>query len=181
MLEGMTTMVLFTGAPGTGKSTMAEAAATALSASVLAWDWAMAGLTSFDDVQATFGQMDRARYRSVGWSIIWSLTTAQLRGGRSVVLDGVARDGEIDRFRQLADDFDVPSLVIWTHCSDRDVHRARVEHRVRDIPGWHELEWTHVESVRSTLGEPDDVDLRIDAVAPLAENETLLLRALAGT
>jgi hypothetical protein len=34
-------MVLITGAPGTGKSTLAEAAASRLSASVLAWDWVM--------------------------------------------------------------------------------------------------------------------------------------------
>lgn len=116
------------------------------------------------------------RYRAVGWSIIWNLAIAQVRGGHSVVLDG--RDTEICRFREIAADFDVPSHVIWTHSPDRDVHRARVEGRVRGIPGWHELDWAHVDSVRATLHEPDDIDLRFDAVAPLAENEDRIRQAL---
>lgn len=175
----MPAMVLITGAPGTGKSTLAEVAAGALSASVLAWDWVMAGFTPFEEVQTTFRQMDRDSYRAVGWSILWNLAIAQLRSGRSAVLDGVARETEVERFRAIAAQHAVPSYVVWTHCSDRDAHRSRIEGRVRGIPGWHELEWTHVEAVRDSLREPDDVDLRFDAVARLVENEQHLRRALA--
>src|SRR4051812_43361060 len=146
----MASMVLFTGAPGSGKSTLADSAASALAASVLSWDWVMGSLTPFDDVQTVFRQMDRERYRAVGWSVMWNLSSAQLRSGRSVVLDGVARDAEVARFRAIAAEYAARSIVVWTTCSDRDVHRSRIEGRVRGIPGWHELDWPHVDALRSS-------------------------------
>jgi predicted kinase len=170
----MTSMVLLTGAPGSGKSTLADGAASAVSASVLAWDWIMGSLSPFDDVQAVFRQMGRERYRAVGWSVIWNLSIAQLRSGRSVVLDGVARDAEVRRFREIAAKFGARSLVVWTLCSDRDVHRSRIEGRVRGIPGWHELDWPHVDTLRNDLVEPVDIDLRLDAVHPLDLNVSQL-------
>lgn len=163
-------MVLLTGAPGSGKSTLADRAASTLSASVLAWDWVMGSLTPFEDVQTVFRHMDRERYRAVGWSVIWHLAIAQLRSGRSVVLDGVARDNEVRRLREIAAEFDARSHVVWTLCSDRDVHRSRIEGRVRGIPGWHELDWAHVDTLRESLVEPADIDLRLDAVQPLDLN-----------
>src|SRR4051812_32724732 len=101
-MDLMTSMVLLTGVPGSGKSTLADRAASALAASVLAWDWVMGSLTPFDDVQAVLRQMDRARYRAVGWSVMWNISIGQLRSGRSVVLDGVARDIEVRRCREIA-------------------------------------------------------------------------------
>jgi predicted kinase len=121
----MTSTVLLTGAPGTGKSTLAESAAAALGGGVLAWDWIMGSTTLFDEVQRVFRQMDRERYRSVGWSVIWNLVTAQLRGGRSVVIDGVARDREVDRLREIAAIHGATCLVVWTTCSDEDIHHDR--------------------------------------------------------
>jgi predicted kinase len=171
-------MVLFTGVPGSGKSTLADHAASTLSTSVLSWDWVMGSLTGFDGVDAVLRPMERDEYRSVGWSVMWNLARAQLRSGRSIVLDGVARDTEVRRCRELAAELGARSIVVWTLCSDRDVHRARVEGRVRGIPGWHELDWSHVDALRTGLVEPADVDLRLDAVQPLEANVAQLEAAL---
>ena len=46
------TLLLITGPPGTGKSSLAERAADHLGAAVLGWDWAMAGLRGIAPVQA---------------------------------------------------------------------------------------------------------------------------------
>jgi predicted kinase len=85
MLNDAPTLVLISGPPGTGKSTLAEVAAEYLSAAVLAWDWAMAALTEFAEIQAALRSLDHPTHRRVGWSILRNLAVAQLREGRSVV------------------------------------------------------------------------------------------------
>jgi predicted kinase len=173
------TLVLLTGPPATGKSTLADAAGAALDAPVLGWDWAMGGLTGFEPLQAALRGMDRLSYRSVGWSILWNLATAQLRRGASVVLDGVARAPEVARTRELAGAEGATALVVATSCADAGLHRARVEGRQRGIPGWHELTWEHVAEVVAGWEPPDEADLRLDAAQPLEDNVGRLLEGLA--
>jgi predicted kinase len=174
------TLVLITGPPGTGKSTLADHAADTLGAPVLGWDWAMAGMTGFDALTTALRGMPDLEYRRVGWSILWNLATAQLRRRRSVVLDGVARTTEVDRTRALAGATDSNCVVVATSCTDRLLHRTRVEGRTRNIPGWHELDWDHVASLLSRWEQPADIDLHLDAVAPLETNISLLVAALTG-
>lgn len=172
-------LVLITGVAGTGKSTLAEAAADMLGAAVLGWDWVMASLTRFDAVQRALKAGSRQQYVEVGWGVLCNLATAQLRHGRSVVLDGVGRDLEIDLVRKVATDATARMLVVTTGCSDADVHRARVEGRDRGIPGWHELEWSDVAAARERWEPPPDADLHLDAADPLASNVDRLRHLLA--
>lgn len=164
------TLLLITGPPGTGKSTMADAAAERLEAPVLAWDWVMAGLTPFDEVQAALRALDPIRARRVGWSMLWNLAVAQLRRGRSAVLDGCARLPEIDDTRQVAADEGVTCRVVVTRCPDAAVHRARVDGRTRGIPGWYELDWDHVAGFVARWDEPPGADLYLDATDPMQTN-----------
>ena len=39
-------------------------------------------------------------HRGVGWSVLWALARSQLRLGSSVVLDGVAREPEVEGTRR---------------------------------------------------------------------------------
>ena len=167
-------LILLTGPPGTGKSSLAESAADQVGAAVLGWDWAMAALRDFDDVQAAIRSMSHLEHRRVGWSMLWSLATAQLRGGRSVVLDGVARDLEVAGTRALGRDLSADTLVVLTSCSDVDLHRRRIEGRRRDIPGWYELEWPNVSRFLDAWEPPTDVDLRLDAIEPFDRNAAVL-------
>lgn len=159
---------------------MAEEAALELAAPVLGWDWAMASLTSFGPVQEAISGMSHLEHRRLGWSILWNLATAQLRRGQSVVLDGVARDLEVAGTRDLARTAGVRCMVVATRCTDVELHRSRVEGRVRGIPGWHELQWDHVARLRDRWEEPHHVDLRLDAVQSLEDNANELLAALRG-
>jgi predicted kinase len=172
-------VVLITGLPGSGKSTMAEAAGRALGAPVLSHDWAMSGLRPFVEVQDALDSMGARGHRGVGWSLLWALARSQLRLGSSVVLDGVARDSEVDVTRTLAAEEGVESLVVMTTCRDARLHRARVEGRRRHIPNWYELDWDHVGRARSSWLPPEGLDLVLDAGTPVEENAERLRTLLA--
>lgn len=162
-------LLLVTGLPGTGKSTLAARTAPALGAPVLGWDWMMGALTPFPAVQATLEAMDRLDHRHVGWSLLWQAARAQPRRGQSVVLDGVARAAETAATRELAADCGAAAWVVMTTCPDLEEHRARIEGRCRGIPGWHELSWDDVEGTRQRFEPPDDVDLVIDSRVPVSD------------
>lgn len=167
-------LVLITGLQGTGKSTIADAAAETLRTSVLAHDWAMSGLRPFDEIERALDAMDFLGRRAVGWSLLTSLARAQLRSGRSVVLDGVARPPQITACRILAEEERGSVVVVYTICSDPGLHRSRVEGRMRGIPNWYEFDWQHVERSRRDWIEPQAVDLVLDAANPLEENLAVL-------
>ena len=138
----------------------------------------MAAMTGYAPIQAALKTMRPERRRSVGWSIIWNFSVAQLRENRSVVIDGVARDDDVAVCRSVASEHSVRSVVVETSCSSRDVHRGRIEGRVRGIPGWHELDWEHVESVIARWSPIRDADLRLDAVDSLEANTQALRGAV---
>lgn len=172
------TLVLLTGPPGTGKSTLAEHAADVLGAPVLGWDWAMAALTPFGAIQESLATLPAADHRRVGWSILWNLATAQLRQGRCVVLDGVARDAHISETRDIAAAAGASCFVIATSCGDVAEHERRLGGRARAIPGWHELEWAGVANLLASWSPPVDVDLTLDAMDSLNANRDSLERLL---
>ena len=118
------------------------------------------------------------RQRAVGWSLLSRFAEQELRRGRSAVLDLVAREQPRTEWAALAADYDAPLFVVECVCSDRAVHGARVEGRRRDIPGWYELDWAHVERGRDTYVPLTEPKLVIDAVDPFVDNLALVRRHL---
>ena len=171
-------LVLTTGLPGTGKSTMAEVVGRALGAPVLGHDWVMSGLRPHAEIQEALDTMGLRGHRGVGWSLLWALARSQLRSGSSVVLDGVARGPEVEGTRRVAREEGARSLVVMTTCHDAALHRSRVVGRQRLIPNWYELDWDHVARARASWIPPDDVDLVLEAADPIEENAARVLSLL---
>src|SRR5215210_2437176 len=95
MVAGATKLsrvVVFSGPPATGKSTLADEIARDLGAPAVTWDWLVAGLTGFDEVQRVLDGMARDTYRDVGYALMSQLVEKQLRNRQSVVLDCVVRE-----------------------------------------------------------------------------------------
>jgi predicted kinase len=170
------TLLLITGLPGSGKSSLATVAAGELGCAVLGHDWTMAGLRAFPEVWTSLEELDAVTFRSVGWSIMWNLARAQLREGRSIVLDGVARAPEVHGSREVAQESGARFLLAVTEIGD-EVHRARIEGRRRDIPHWDELEWEPVRHSRAGWEPLPGADVVLDACAPIDTNAAAL-RAL---
>ncbi len=171
-------LVVVTGLQGTGKSTAAEAAAGVLGAAVLSHDWAMSGLRPYAEVEAALDSIGLGGRRAVGWSVLCALAREQLRHGRSAVLDGMARQADIEKCRELAAEEGTRALVILTECADIDVHRSRIAGRRQSIPGWYELDWDHVERSRASRETPDGVDLVLQATDPWETNLVQLTELL---
>lgn len=153
---------------------MADWASDHLGAAVLAHDWAMSGLRPYPVMQDALDQMNPPGHGRVGWSVLGALARAQLRRGRSVVLDGVARSPDVEHCREVALDEHAHFAVILTECADAGVHRSRIEGRQRSIPNWYEIDWHQVQRSRASWVAPAPVELRLQATEPMAQNRRRL-------
>ena len=133
------------------------------------FDWVMSGLRALPEVWAQVEE-PRERQRRVGWNLLGRVAEQQLRRGRSVVLDLVAREEPRREWEALARRYAARFGVVECICSDQEVHRSRVEGRDRGIPGWYELDWEHVLAGRRGYRPLDGPKLTVDAVQPVDEN-----------
>jgi hypothetical protein len=118
--------------------------------------------------------LDRPTVLSVYFGLLDSLVTRQLILGQSAVVDAVLDDATAARWRQNVEGRGGRLLVVQCVCGDEVVHRSRIEGRRRDIPGWHEVGWDHVERMRAEFRPVTAPDLTLDALDPLDDNLTRL-------
>jgi len=108
---------------------------------------------------------------SAGYELLTVLAERQLMLGQSVILDSVAGSQTIRRtWHQLAEQYKAGWRVIECICSDESLHRSRLKDRNRNIPGWHELEWSEVERVKQYYSPWEGERLVLDMVYPFDEN-----------
>ena len=165
-------LIIFSGLPGAGKSTLAEETARKLGIPVFAKDWLEASLLTSEMSPAN----PQKPLGSAGYQLLSMLARRQLLLGQSAILDSVASTLSIRAaWRELARQFGADWRVIECVCSDENLHRSRLSARKREIPGWPELEWSEVQRVKSYYAAWDEAHLVLDTVEPFEQN---LLKAL---
>ncbi len=159
--------IIFTGLPGTGKSTLAEQVARTIGAPAFAGDWLMGGLKP---AHRALAQLNGDEYDAAWFGLLDTLVTRQLMLGQSAVVDDMVSDSQFAQWQETAGRFAARLHLIECVCSDEAVHRTRIEGRVRGIPGWHEVGWDHVERMRAESPPLTAARLTVDAVEPLPDN-----------
>ena len=167
--------IVFTGLPGAGKSSIAEAVAREMGIPVFAKDWLEATL-----IRCQLEPIENGPpLGSAGYQLLTMLAERQLQLGQSVILDSVASTLSIRaEWRGLAQTFQAEWRVIECICSDEALQRERMKVRQRHILGWHELDWPEVERVKAYYAPWDEERLILDALNPLEENIAAALQYL---
>ena len=134
-------LLIFGGLPGTGKSSIARAAAEKLGAVYLRMDSLEQALVDSGLVKEQW-DLGPAGYYSG-----YALAGDNLRLGSTVIADSVnPLQITRDAWRQTALDAGRPYLEIEVICSDKQEHHRRVAGRKSDIPGLKLPTWDEVEA-----------------------------------
>jgi predicted kinase len=155
------TLILFSGLPGCGKTSLARQVARHLSISLL----------TKDRVQ----QFLRSRGMGTpadGYYFLFDQSDEQLALGVSVILDAVfPQAGFRAQAREVAEKRGAPWKPIYCLCSDEALWRERMSSRVQYVPGWTPVGWEEVERLRGDfLPWCVDEALIVDSVQPMEAN-----------
>jgi predicted kinase len=165
-------LIVFSGLPGSGKSSLAEWIGQKLQIPVFAKDWLESSLVGSGLVSDNKSKL----LGFAGYELLSLLAERQLKMQQSVILDCVTSTESIrEVWRKLAGQYQAEWLVIECICSDVTLHRDRLVKRERKIPNWYELDWKDIERIKTYYEPWTQPRLVLDSVNPLAENQTLAL------
>ena len=130
-------LIVFSGLPGTGKTTIANDLAATTGAVYLRID-------TIEQAIRNSGALARDVGRS-GYMVANELARSNLRLGRTVIVDCVnpVLESRI-AWSEIASQASSRLANIHVICSDKDEHRRRVETRMVDIPGLTPPTWQSV-------------------------------------
>lgn len=133
----VTRLIVLSGLPGSGKSTLGRALAQKIGAIWLRVDSVEQAIRESGVVP---GSIDDAGYR-----VLYAVAQDNLNLGRDVIADSV-NPWMLTRnaWRDVGLRSDARVVEIETVCSDAQEHRRRVETRVNDIPGLVPPDWEAV-------------------------------------
>lgn len=130
-------LVILSGLPGSGKTTIARALAERLGGTYIRLD-------TIEQALRNSGML-RAEVGPAGYMVAYGIAEDNLRLGRTVIADSVnpiliTREA----WRQVAQRAAVPAIEVEVICSDKVEHRRRVETRQTDIEGHVNPTWDEV-------------------------------------
>lgn len=135
--SGPGALVVFSGLPGAGKSTVAALLARTLQASYVRVD-------TIEQALRACGTLPAGVFTE-GYAVAYALAEENLRAGGTVVADSVnPLPVTRDAWLAVAARASAPVLEVEIVCSDPREHRRRVETRTADVPGLRLPGWAEI-------------------------------------
>ncbi len=137
----MKKIIIVSGLPGSGKSTVAEDIAAKLKLPIF----------SVDPIESSIIQSGIQKSFETGlaaYLVAQTLASEQLSLGLSVIIDAVSPVQEArTMWQELSEQYKTQLIII--ECTlDRELHRQRIEARIRNMHGIPEVTWDDVEERR---------------------------------
>jgi predicted kinase len=161
-----TTLVIFSGLPGTGKSTLANKLAREL-------HWP---LLCIDDVVGEIPERPTVEFWDSKVAILLGLTETQLKLGLSVIVDSVFMNLDRNHAQELARKHQARFRPVYVFVSDENVWKERVTTRYRESKENNVATWEQIQRQRGhfRVWEPDTA-LFIDSLQSLDRTFEALL------
>jgi len=130
-------LIVLSGLPGTGKTTIARELAGAIEAVHI----------RIDSIEQAIleSRLSPESVQDAGYRVGYALAEDNLRLGRTVIADSVnPLPLTRDSWLRVANRAQVALVEVEIECTDADEHRRRVEERFGDLPGLPALTWRDV-------------------------------------
>jgi len=163
----MNTLVIFSGLPGTGKSTLAKRLARELQYPLLC----------IDDVVRDVPENPTAEFWDAKVAILLGLAESQLELSLSVIVDSVFMNTDRHHAQSIARKHQTRFRPIYTFVSDENVWEQRVTARFNELNHPAVAAWERIQNQRTHFRkwEPGTA-LFVDAVNPIEQNFEDVLR-----
>lgn len=165
----MQKLIVISGLPGSGKSTLAEAISKKLKMP----------LFSVDPIESSIIKSGIPRSFETGlaaYLVAETLALAQLNAGLSVIIDAVSPVKEArEMWRTVAKKSNAQLMVMECRVN-RELHKSRIESRIRNIQGIPEVNWNDVENQRREFASWDEEILIIDSADSVENNVNSALK-----
>ncbi len=158
----MSSLVLFSGPPGVGKSSLSAQLSRRTG-------WALLPIDRLDRTLESVGLTGFPP--TAAYHLMLDLAEDNLRNNVSIILDAVFPKEE---FRTLAlkmsQRWNAKLFPVVCQCSDRDLWRTRVENRGSVVAGWTPADWGEAQNVSSYYEEWSMPHLLIDTAESFEKN-----------